>query len=232
MKLSAAASCARGSASIAPTDGRSRLSIVALMLAVGMLAGCATKSPPQPVPSVNETLPATLRATSGEALQDVLTAAGDAIYRCKRNGAQLSWVGGHTEATLVDKGRNNVGTVMPDSYFAAYDGSYLIGRVGSEEIFTGSALPWQRLTAHGKRGLAASEGRFARVTSVQRVRTKGGIPPDAACSQEGVSLYVPYSATYLFYRAAQAGEPTSPTPLFTPGETAPADERAAPESHT
>jgi len=154
------------------------------------------------VPPANETLPLSLRAGSQEVLQDVLSAVGDEVWNCRRNGSALLWVSTGAEATLVDQARQSVGTVMPNRMFSGYDGSYVIGRVTADETVTPGALPWQRVTARFNAGERAGEGRFARTTSVQRVLTSGGVPPDLACDQEGVSLFVPYSATYLFYRAS------------------------------
>jgi len=184
---------------------------VALALA-SLVAACADPSPgamqlkvaqqQKLVPPANETLPLSLRAGSQEVLQDVLSAVGDEVWNCRRNGSALLWVSTGAEATLVDQARQSVGTVMPNRMFSGYDGSYVIGRVTADETVTPGALPWQRVTARFNAGERAGEGRFARTTSVQRVLTSGGVPPDLACDQEGVSLFVPYSATYLFYRAS------------------------------
>ncbi|CAB3671093.1 hypothetical protein LMG22037_01967 [Paraburkholderia phenoliruptrix] len=184
---------------------------VALALA-SLVAACADPSPgamqlkvaqqQKLVPPANETLPLSLRAGSQEVLQDVLSAVGDEVWNCRRNGNALLWVSTGAEATLVDQARQSVGTVMPNRMFSGYDGSYVIGRVTADETVTPGALPWQRVTARLNAGERAGEGRFARTTSVQRVLTSGGVPPDLACDQEGVSLFVPYSATYLFYRAS------------------------------
>jgi hypothetical protein len=184
--------------------GSRTISAVSAALLAGSLAACAVPPPQaQQVPPANATLPVSLRATPQEILQDVLTAVGDTTYSCRRNGDQLSWVGTGSEATLVDVARQSVGTVAPGRYFTAYDGSYLIGRVTGEETVTASALPWQRLAARFNAGAERQgEGRFAKTTSVQRVQTTGGLPPVPACDQEGMSLFVPYTATYLFYRAA------------------------------
>ncbi|WP_242665754.1 DUF3455 domain-containing protein [Paraburkholderia ginsengiterrae] len=199
--------------------GGSAIRIVPVALLAGSLAACALPpSQAQQIPPANATLPASLRATPQEILQDVLTAVGDTTYSCRRDGNRLSWVGTGSEATLVDAARQSVGTVAPGRYFTAYDGSYMIGRVTGEEIVTTRALPWQRLAARFNAGGARQgEGRFARSTSVQRVQTTGGLPPVTACDQEGTSLFVPYTATYLFYRAAEpAAADSAVAPVATP----------------
>ncbi|WP_232231887.1 DUF3455 domain-containing protein [Burkholderia sp. WSM2230] len=184
---------------------------LALTLA-SLMAACADPTPGGPqlkiaqqqklVPPANETLPLSLRAESQEVLQDVLSAVGDEVWNCRRSGGTLQWTSAGAEATLVDQARKSVGTVMPNRMFSAYDGSYVIGRVTADETVTPGALPWQRMAARFNAGERMGDGRFARTTSVQRVLTSGGLPPNPVCNQEGVSLFVPYSATYLFYRAS------------------------------
>jgi len=198
----------------------------ALALALAsLMAACADPAPggaqlkiaqqQKLVPPANETLPLSLRADSQEVLQDVLSAVGDEVWNCRRSGAALQWTSAGAEATLVDQARKSVGTVMPNRMFSAYDGSYVIGRVTADETVTPGALPWQRVTARFNAGERTGDGRFARTTSVQRVLTSGGLPPNPLCTQEGVSLFVPYSATYLFYRASDpdAVVPTPEPPL-------------------
>lgn len=210
-----------------------------MTLMVGAIAACAASVPgptqlslgqqQKLVPPANDTLPVSLRAQPREVLQDALSAVGDETYTCRRNQGRLAWVATGTEATLIDPSRASVGTVMPNRMFSAYDGSYVVGQVTADEIVTTNTLPWQRVVAHFNAGERRGEGRFAKTTSVQRVLTSGGLPPDPRCDQEGVSLFVPYSATYLFYRAADptmpamadpAGEPTLAASYAQPAEPA------------
>ena len=186
-----------------------RAASIALLTIV--VAGCAGPSSAQRVPPSrervlpsNDTLPASLRATPQEVLQDALSAVGETTYECRSDGNRLSWTLTGSDATLVDRARHSVGTVMPGHDFIAYDGSRFAGAPAGEEIVTAGALTWERLVPRDEEGAHSDHGRFAEVTSVQRVLTSGGVPPVAACSQQGQSLLVPYTATYLFYRAAQA----------------------------
>ena len=199
--------------------GPLRLAATAAMV-IGTLAGCATRE----VPPANTTLPESLRTPPQEVLEDALTAVGETIYICRRERGQLSWVGQGSEATLVDGARRNVGTLVPGPRFVAYDGSYMAGRVAAEEIVATDALPWQLIVARRISGTEKGRGRFAKVTSVQQVRTRGGIPPVPGCTQQGMSLWVPFSATYLVYRPsiqplanpAAEGATASPVPTTAP----------------
>lgn len=214
-----------------------RLAALAAMLA-GALAGCATRD----IPPANTALPESLRTPPQEVLEDVLTAVGETFYNCRRDGAQLSWVRKGSEATLVDQARRNVGTIVPGPRFLAYDGSYVSGRVAAQEIVATDALPWELIVARRTSGTEKDTGRFAKVTSLQQVRTRGGLPPQTHCTQQGISLLVPFSATYLVYRPATGQPPTTPapesatapvpttTPVATPLSSAAGARTAAPAS--
>jgi hypothetical protein len=175
---------------------------------VGALAACATRD----VPPANATLPESLRTPPQEVLEDVLTAVGETFYNCRRDGDRLSWVGKGTEATLVDEARRNVGTIVPGPRFIAYDGSYVSGRVAAQEIVATDALPWQLIVTRRAGGAEKGAGRFAKVTSIQQVRTRGGLPPRASCTQQGISLLVPFAATYLVYRLPNTQPLAKPAP--------------------
>lgn len=200
----------------AAMDGlvRSLCSVAAAAALVGSLAACATRE----VPPANSTLPESLRTPPQEVLQDALTAVGESIYSCRRTDGQLSWVKKGTEATLIDEGRRTVGTIVPGPRFMAYDGSFVMGHIAAEEIVATDALPWQLIIARRKGG-EEHKGRFAQVTSVQQVRTSGGLPPQTRCTQQGMSMLVPYSATYLLYRTANTMPLAAPK---TEGTVAPA----------
>jgi len=186
----------------------------AIAVAAGMLAGCAAPD----VPPSNTTLPESLRTPPQEVLEDALTAVGETIYNCRRQSGQLAWVDKGSEATLVDGARRDIGTLVPGPRFVAYDGSFVSGRVAAQEIVATDALAWQLIVARRTSGTEKDKGRFAKVTSIQQVRTRGGVPPRSDCQQQGISMLVPFSATYLIYRAASAQPVASPAPK---GITAP-----------
>jgi hypothetical protein len=174
------------------------------------LAACATPAPP---PTANTVLPAALQVGQGEALAQVLTTRGDETYRCERikvgapgdvagPNTQLTWVQAGSEATLVDADRQSIGTVTPGDYFVAYDGSYVKTVLNGQAQVAANTLTWTRYKARYNAGTRSGEGRFANVTSIQRIDTTGGLPPVYDCTLEGSRLLVPYSATYMLYRAA------------------------------
>ncbi|WP_259460785.1 DUF3455 domain-containing protein [Paraburkholderia sp. BL23I1N1] len=186
------------------------------------LAGCAT-TPKTPPPTADESLPVALRASQDEVLQEVMTTHGDETYVCRRvkarppasgatgqpdtlpgvarDGTQLTWDTLGSEAILVDAAGQSAGTVAPGRYFLSYDGSYVIGNVAAESQVGANALTWVRYTARFVAAPRPGEGRFAEISSIQRIDTSGGLPPQSSCELEGAHLLVPYGATYMFYRA-------------------------------
>ncbi|GGC41600.1 hypothetical protein GCM10011400_30540 [Paraburkholderia caffeinilytica] len=186
------------------------------------LAGCATPLKPPP-PTADESLPVALRASQDEVLQEVMTTHGDETYVCRRikasppeigatalpdtlpgvarDGTQLLWDPLGSEAILVDAAGQSAGTVAPGRYFLSYDGSYVIGKVDAESQVGANALTWARYTTRFVAAPRPGEGRFADVSSIQRIDTSGGLPPQPTCELEGAHLLVPYGATYMFYRA-------------------------------
>ena len=60
------------------------------------------------------------------------------------------------------------------------------------------SIPWLLLTVISHDGAGA----FARVSSIQRIHTKGGQPPPAGkcgAGQQNVETWIPYTADYYFY---------------------------------
>ena len=68
------------------------------------------------------------------------------------------------------------------------------------EKYDGGAgnVPWLLLTGTSN----STTGKFANVTSVQRLATQGGVEPIEACngSNVGKEARVPYTADYYFYK--------------------------------
>jgi hypothetical protein len=204
---------------------------LAALLGIGSLltlGGCATPPKPPP-PTANDALPVALRASQDEVLQEIMTTHGDETYICHRtalpadpltrfgaSGAtptdaagnrvyidhtQLLWDPSGSEATLVDAGGESAGTVAPGHYFLSYDGSYVKASVTAESQVGANALTWARYEAGYVAAPRPGNGRFSNISSIQRIDTSGGLPPQPTCELEGSRLLVPYAATYMFYRA-------------------------------
>jgi hypothetical protein len=180
---------------------------IATVAAVASLAACATHAPPAPVDTSR--IPEPLRTAPGLRLEQTLTARGQSIYECRRDGAVRIWWREGELATLVDDQRRSVGTVAPGEHFIAYDDSFVTARRDASAQVTAGTLVWARLVAKDPArrqpsAASASNGRFGRTAVVQRIDTTGGLPPDPLCQREGGTLLVPFSATYLFYSLQDA----------------------------
>ncbi|WP_186310912.1 DUF3455 domain-containing protein [Paraburkholderia sp. BCC1886] len=204
------------------------------LLALGVaLLGTAACTTPY-LPPADADLPVTLRAGPNQHLDRALTARGQSLYECRRDGKALSWSREGDLATLVDAQRRSVGTVAPGGYFVAYDDSYVATKPDAEAQVTAGTLVWARLVprhrideaqgrgANGARGAhgvtsvyRSGTGSFAQTSLIQRVDTTGGLPPNPLCTREGGTLLVPFSATYLIYSPAGnllSGAPPSTIP--------------------
>lgn len=133
----------------------------------------------------------------------------------------LTWQPVGTLARLFDDTGHAVALVTPEGYYSAYDGSYVVARVTNTVQPDPQTLPWTRETIRFTAASSKGDGRFARTAAIVRAHTIGGLAPGSSCDQEGTSLAVPYFATYLIYRHADA-DTSAAAPRTTPiGITAP-----------
>jgi len=116
---------------------------------------------------------------------------------------KFSWILKAPEADL----RNDQGTVIGRHYagpaWKLNDGSEVTGkpaaRVDSPDA---DSIPWLLVTVTGHTG----EGALTRVTSIQRIHTKGGVAPAAdtcTLAQQESENKSSYTADYYFYAPAK-----------------------------
>lgn len=140
-----------------------------------------------------------LRPPAGEQPAFMLKAAGVQIYACKAKVETNSyaWTFVAPSAALME-GSATVGKHFAGpTWESTSDGSSAKGAVKERQDGGPGNIPWLRLSA-----TSSGTGRFADVTSVLRVATRGGIEPAAGCekSNEGAEMRVPYTADYYFYK--------------------------------
>jgi hypothetical protein len=163
--------------------------------AAAVLGACASMSAP--------TVPSQLQAPAGEKLASMASAKGVQIYRCVPTAADATkneWRFINPEATLFDRSGAEIGTHAgsPNGpVWTAKDGSSVTGRMKASANAPGYAIPWLLLERQG----ASGSGMFSNVTSIQRVNTSGGRPPEGACSnnQKDLTIRVNYTADYYYY---------------------------------
>jgi Protein of unknown function (DUF3455) len=129
-----------------------------------------------------------------------LAARGVQIYEC-RAGA---WTFVAPEAELFDAQGQAAGSHGAGPYWQARDGSRIVGAVKQRtDAPQPGAIPWLLLVANGRGGT----GLFGGVSRIQRVNTRGGSAPAAACASIGQMLRVPYTADYHFYKTIDRSQP-------------------------
>jgi hypothetical protein len=143
-------------------------------------------------------LPKELQPPANEQLLLQVHAKGDQIYTCKVGGAQFMWVLKAPEARLTDKSGKPFGKHFAGPSWEANDGSRVTGKaVANAPSPDADSIPWLLVTVATHSG----EGVLARVTSIQRVNTKGGKAPASGCdaAHAGQEERAPYSADYVFF---------------------------------
>jgi len=124
-------------------------------------------------------------------------AEGVQIYRW--NGTGWAFVG--PEAVLYSGDGDNdevVGIHYGGPTWESNSGSKVVCAALERATPDPTAIPWLKLGAVSSEG----PGIFHRVTFIQRVYTTGGLAPAAPGEVVGAEARVPYTAWYVFYRAA------------------------------
>jgi hypothetical protein len=145
-----------------------------------------------------------LRAAPGEVPAFALNGSGVQIYTCSPSPTgSYGWYLSAPDATLYDGTREAARLATADHWESLEDRSAVSGILLRMQAGGEGNLPWALM-----RALPAGEtGMFAGVTSIQRVNTRGGVPPTAACGelQVGAEARVPFTADYYFYKRAGTG---------------------------
>jgi hypothetical protein len=176
---------------------------VLCVVSCGLLGGACASAPPLAPPSV----PSALEAPSSVAPALRWFARGTQNYTCtaRPDGAGAEWKLTAPEATLTASSEPNapdVATHGAGPSWVAKDGSRFVGNAAAAQRAPSpeaNSIPW--LLVPKKEGDAA--GTLGGMEYVQRIDTHGGQAPATGCdaASVGATVKVPYSATYVFYRA-------------------------------
>ena len=166
--------------------------------AVALLAACAASGPKPTPPSV--VIPGSLDVPGKQVLVRTLWADGVQIYECRKapDASFPDWVFVAPEAKLVDAGGALVGRHYAGPTWEAQDGSKVVGTVKAKlDSPDPHSIPWLTLQTHS----TGTPGLFAKVTTIQRVATQGGIAPATGCGTAtiGKQERVHYTAQYAQY---------------------------------
>src|SRR6266704_3673872 len=170
--------------------------------AIGMLFAAQGQGPARPE------VPENLRAPAGEEVILTAQATGVQIYVCQAGADKnFAWVLKAPEAELADATGKKIAHHSAGPTWKHTDASEVKARVVAKqdapkvEAPKPEAIPWLLLSATSHSG----EGIFSRVTSIQRIHTEGGMPPEAKyCdgSTAGKEVGTAYAADYYFYAPA------------------------------
>jgi len=149
-------------------------------------------------------VPESLKAPPGEEVILMARATGVQIYACQAETEKKSaWVLKAPEAELTDATGKQIVHHFAGPAWKHIDGSEVTGKVvAKQDAPKPDAIPWLLLSAASHMG----EGALARITTIQRIHTEGGLPPKASdcnVSANGKESRSAYSADYYFYAPAQ-----------------------------
>jgi Protein of unknown function (DUF3455) len=165
------------------------LELALLPLAAGSLLSLSTSA---------QQVPKELQPPANEQLLLQVHAKGDQIYTCKADGAQFAWTLKAPDAQLFEKSGKAFGKHFAGPSWEANDGSRVAGKaVANAPSPDPESIPWLLVSVVSHNG----EGVLARVTSIQRINTRGGKAPASGCDAAHVSQEsrIPYSADYVFF---------------------------------
>jgi Protein of unknown function (DUF3455) len=150
-------------------------------------------------PSVGaQEIPPQLEPSANERLLLQVHAKGDQIYVCKSDGSQFGWALRAPDAELFEKNGKAIGKHFAGPSWEANDGSRVTGKaVANSPSPDANSVPWLLVRAVSHQG----SGVLSRVTTIQRINTRGGKAPASGCdaSHLGQEVRVPYSGDYRFY---------------------------------
>lgn len=149
--------------------------------------------------SARPDVPDNLKAPEGEDVILIGHATGVQIYVCQSSEQGSSWVLKAPEAELTDEAGKTIIHHSAGPTWKHIDGSEVTGKVAAKhDAVKADAIPWLLLSAASHSG----QGIMTRVTSIQRIHTEGGLPPQASecnASANGRESKSTYSADYYFY---------------------------------
>jgi Protein of unknown function (DUF3455) len=169
-------------------------------------AQAKSQSSPQKEASYKEDppdVPDVIAAPSGEEVVLYAHATGSQIYTCQSTtDGKFAWTLKAPEAELRDRKDKVIGSHSAGPTWKLKDGSEVTGKATAHvDSLGGESIPWLLVNAVGHAG----KGLLATVTTIQRVRTHGGMPPDDVCDAAHVNAESKssYSADYYFYAPAK-----------------------------
>jgi hypothetical protein len=176
--------------------------MISRLLPIVVLLGLASQAVGQGIPRPN--VPDKIKAPTGEEVVLQAHATGSQIYLCHPAAdGSPGWALKAPEAELHDQQGAIIGHHYAGPTWKANDGSEVTGKpAGRADSPDPDSIPWLLVTVTSHSG----DGVLSRVTSIQRINTKGGKPPlTAECnaSKQDVEVKSSYTADYYFFAPAK-----------------------------
>jgi hypothetical protein len=154
------------------------------------LASAQKDSPPA--------VPVAIQAPPGEQVVLLAHASGSQIYTCQAADGKFAWTLKAPDAELKDEKGKVIGSHFAGPTWKLNDASEVTGKAAAHvDSPDAGSIPWLLVKAVGHSG----DGMLANVTTIQRLNTHGGKPPDAGCdaSHPDAETKSSYTADYYFY---------------------------------
>ena len=148
----------------------------------------------------NAMLPEPVRVPAGNVVKLESVGTGEITYECREKkdmAGAFEWAFVAPVATLTDMQQKSIGKYYGGPTWEAMDGSKVTGKQVAVAPASSGNIPLQLVKADPAMGQGAMTG----VTYIQRLETKGGVAPSAACTaaNNGAKQQVGYQAKYVFY---------------------------------
>ena len=165
-------------------------------LAVLLVTGCASYAAID-----NASLPEPIRVPAGHVSTMETVGVGEITYECREKkdmAGAFEWAFVVPVATLMDMQNKTVGKYYGGPTWEANDGSKVTGKQVAIAPASPGNIPLQLVKAEPAMGKGAMTG----ISYIQRLETKGGVAPAAACGMatKGAKQQVAYQAKYVFYK--------------------------------
>jgi len=148
-----------------------------------------------------ETVPEPVRVPAGHSMMLETVGVGEITYECREKkdaAGAFEWAFVVPVAVLNDMQNKPVGKYYGGPTWEANDGSKVTGKQLAIAPASAGNIPLQLVKAEPAMGKGAMTG----VSYIQRLETKGGVAPAAACTManKGAKQQVKYQAKYVFFK--------------------------------
>lgn len=149
--------------------------------------------------AINNTAAQDIKPPAGEIPLMTVAAHGVQIYECRAaSGESPAWTFVAPEADLFDTEGQRIGKHGAGPFWQHEDGSRFTGTLRAKaDAPQPRAIPWLLLSARAQ----GPEGKFSRVSSVQRLNTADGQAPANGCDSTalGKRAQMRYRADYVLF---------------------------------